>query len=1226
MMTPELDQVYEHLKKWLEGALVPLSRKQLEQCFLGCSAGSLHSLLLSTANLVESAASSSDVAAAAAADADAAAEATASVDLTTELVCRLLWVASPEFIVQQGGSLRLRDGRTCQEVYLTHQPEHADLPTLLATTLRAGFVSPTRPVRFSGESEAALRWADRRGCLLMVTTHSPAADLAPVQLSQSGLRAHRLKLADFHSERDLSLQFKQFFQDSSSGASLLVLQCDPRVTNKTQMLHARALCTEHRERMPSVLTGERHVMFLVHMGRTSSGAYFPFSLGFNQSWRHVTVDDIVPAAARAQLDTTVLLTTPVAELFERHLPLCKIILQRYVFCLSRMPGSDRQTADITRQTQATGVLLRDVTTGTMIEDSMRINLVRTFTGTGTDTPVVVARNDALLCASNSYRHALHNTLLEMADETLTQLLEVIGRDNNIELFMNPALCGLWTNLSSDPKILNLSELVPVSTLVSEPSLAMTLSATGHPIPTGRKFVRELPFSWTLIRQLQELYQSFSFEIEEKRFPALAASQFPSQWWSDLNSNRDLLLRYANDLVRELAPVARTESGQRCAHELIRLLLVLAAERDSLSVTSLHTALYTHSSTLQSVCDLSDRFAHDLQPLLAQTFASVDELKTALHRTSLNVLLAEGSQQTGGEFLSNYVMQFHAIVGALETIAVGVPPVEWKQLKAFVQFLNEVRLRCAIPPGLSGVLVPAARQIIAQACSGTAGAAQALLQLWGSHAVCQVCSAKAPTAVWCPDGLRCLTCCDTASAAAADARVNLKSLRRYLGSFVSSQLEALAAEQLEIPFICDVAVGLVAAQQPVSRPLLLSRSVRCILLSRLLSYAESSPQRTAACDAVACAFQASGDLACEACLVYLQDCESRISDSAVDAVFDRVTPVSFLALQRSLPWGSDVDWSIPLEALQTLAMLRRVFVRAGKLLAEGPAAAGPGQNLALILDRLQQLMPPSGVPTVPALLPLKSVLAAAGVDAVVRVLGLATDHHRSLRHPQCVTAAPGGSVSANDVFAVTTSPVYAALRRAVEQVSVAAAEPQAFETCFRSYQTVPARGPLLLLAAQREISERALAADDLAIAPRGTELGRLEVVRTALDVPGDCDLFQVVCRGWPTPAAQSQGCSREVRVREIMTHASAVALGIPHLRALLTQPSKLVRSLLLTMPDIDAALLTASGVKTVWECSMGHSYGVGDCGKPMEVGRCPVCGEAIGGTNHTPVRSVVLDCS
>ncbi|KAI1768094.1 hypothetical protein GGR53DRAFT_35773 [Hypoxylon sp. FL1150] len=47
----------------------------------------------------------------------------------------------------------------------------------------------------------------------------------------------------------------------------------------------------------------------------------------------------------------------------------------------------------------------------------------------------------------------------------------------------------------------------------------------------------------------------------------------------------------------------------------------------------------------------------------------------------------------------------------------------------------------------------------------------------------------------------------------------------------------------------------------------------------------------------------------------------------------------------------------------------------------------------------------------------------------------------------------------------------------------------------------------------------------------------------------------------------------------------------------------------------------SGTGHWYTCVNGHPFTVGECGMPMQQARCPECGEAVGGANHTPAEGV-----
>ncbi|KAI0380866.1 hypothetical protein F5Y04DRAFT_93270 [Hypomontagnella monticulosa] len=47
----------------------------------------------------------------------------------------------------------------------------------------------------------------------------------------------------------------------------------------------------------------------------------------------------------------------------------------------------------------------------------------------------------------------------------------------------------------------------------------------------------------------------------------------------------------------------------------------------------------------------------------------------------------------------------------------------------------------------------------------------------------------------------------------------------------------------------------------------------------------------------------------------------------------------------------------------------------------------------------------------------------------------------------------------------------------------------------------------------------------------------------------------------------------------------------------------------------------SGTGHWYTCQNGHPFTVGECGMPMQMARCPECGEAVGGTHHMPAQGV-----
>lgn len=94
---------------------------------------------------------------------------------------------------------------------------------------------------------------------------------------------------------------------------------------------------------------------------------------------------------------------------------------------------------------------------------------------------------------------------------------------------------------------------------------------------------------------------------------------------------------------------------------------------------------------------------------------------------------------------------------------------------------------------------------------------------------------------------------------------------------------------------------------------------------------------------------------------------------------------------------------------------------------------------------------------------------------------------------------------------------------------------------------------------------------------------------------------------------------------ILVHTAAVmfsrksSLLLSPFLIMLTNPASLMNVYLPTMPEdpltnVQAAMYTNNSGQ-FYECSNGHRYFVGECGKPMQQSSCPECHEPIGGQNH-----------
>ncbi|XP_016095221.1 E3 ubiquitin-protein ligase rnf213-alpha-like isoform X1 [Sinocyclocheilus grahami] len=107
--------------------------------------------------------------------------------------------------------------------------------------------------------------------------------------------------------------------------------------------------------------------------------------------------------------------------------------------------------------------------------------------------------------------------------------------------------------------------------------------------------------------------------------------------------------------------------------------------------------------------------------------------------------------------------------------------------------------------------------------------------------------------------------------------------------------------------------------------------------------------------------------------------------------------------------------------------------------------------------------------------------------------------------------------------------------------------------------------------------------------------------------------------------QPQTSGREFVLVEVTVHMAAVLLcgNLPLLKPLqqlALSPNNMMASFIPTMPDDMLAVAKQALGQLQWYfCPNGHPCTVGECGQPMEVGRCPDCHAPIGGINHNPVQ-------
>lgn len=123
-----------------------------------------------------------------------------------------------------------------------------------------------------------------------------------------------------------------------------------------------------------------------------------------------------------------------------------------------------------------------------------------------------------------------------------------------------------------------------------------------------------------------------------------------------------------------------------------------------------------------------------------------------------------------------------------------------------------------------------------------------------------------------------------------------------------------------------------------------------------------------------------------------------------------------------------------------------------------------------------------------------------------------------------------------------------------------------------------------------------------------------------ELAGTCKPLQVQSkRGW-----QVTMMSEMITHFIVIINTMDVSTLMQPLRMLATKPDKLADIFIPTMPQQDTKDLTQALEKHLknpyekieaYKCPNGHTYMIGDCGRPYYKANCPECGAAIGGASH-----------
>ncbi|KAG8579470.1 hypothetical protein GDO81_010907 [Engystomops pustulosus] len=251
---------------------------------------------------------------------------------------------------------------------------------------------------------------------------------------------------------------------------------------------------------------------------------------------------------------------------------------------------------------------------------------------------------------------------------------------------------------------------------------------------------------------------------------------------------------------------------------------------------------------------------------------------------------------------------------------------------------------------------------------------------------------------------------------------------------------------------------------------------------------------------------------------------------------------------------------------------------------------------------------------------------ANLDGVDAVRGLFKDPKYAWLFPHGILQNEDDQTSEIDQFLVCGDG-YKELRDGIGQAMIEGkkeAIEKALEECKRP---VHEAALYMLLAVFREITLSYGAPNDLELRTVEEREGIKDFIKNVKVLQGGENrrfMETLLENSRPMLFADPGMRSLQVTVFGLAIHLAAVLINcnnplISQLRNLSISPSKMKNSYLPTMPeDLFTYAKAALEKQGQWyRCPNGHYCFVGQCGRPMERGKCLDCGAVVGGQNHNP---------
>eukprot|EP01094_Clydonella_sp_ATCC50884_P029605 TRINITY_DN9326_c0_g1_i1.p1 TRINITY_DN9326_c0_g1~~TRINITY_DN9326_c0_g1_i1.p1 ORF type:complete len:2486 (-),score=415.42 TRINITY_DN9326_c0_g1_i1:106-7416(-) len=366
---------------------------------------------------------------------------------------------------------------------------------------------------------------------------------------------------------------------------------------------------------------KKHVLLMVHMNRSATGAY---KFDFDRTWQNVFLDELRDEEASSAPSTTEMLENNEMELI--HLMKLKPTLQGlFRSCIARLIYPyNRTSGDIQNQIELMLGLFEDEPFMNVLKERLYELIDESIEriGHGAMTwQLMVASSANEIALAGTFRDALFHRLSFGIASVFTQVACYLERNFASQLYMRMASSAdeagrrLWLRLFSDKSVCN------VRVVAGSPTAHYDVLNDGR----DRLLHARFPFSFVFIHALESMRE------EAEKLPGaldealerLMRSAFPSVYVregdkaraedEDLNGasenagewalSRDQLDDYLHDYV--LAMCGRTVVDEEAIQVIHRSLMTKALRQPLSSLAHIHAAYWENEQRLYHVFHLAD---------------------------------------------------------------------------------------------------------------------------------------------------------------------------------------------------------------------------------------------------------------------------------------------------------------------------------------------------------------------------------------------------------------------------------------------------------------------------------------------------------------------------------------------------------------------------------------------------------------------------------------------